>query len=222
MGVNGEEDMKREKWLLALGLAVAVDLGPSTLHAASIIDEWASVQVPPAPALKPVTVDAKTTALLIFDLVKPFCNPERYTRCPSMLPAVNKLATEARAKGVMVIYTSIPSVPKTAIVDELTPTANDMFMQSGTDKFLNTDLEKILKAHATWTDQGRRRRPVLMLIATSRTSCLPPHSPLLHHRHPRAFATSSTTRGVEGRSNTGNLPSQLVGIKRNFFWHVWR
>lgn len=145
MGSEWEEDMKRKKWLLAFGLAVAVNIGASTLHAASIIDEWASVQVPPAPALKPVTVDAKTTALLIFDLVKPFCNPERYTRCPSMLPAVNKLATEARAKGVMVIYTSIPSVPKTAIVDELTPTANDMFMQSGTDKFLNTDLEKILK-----------------------------------------------------------------------------
>src|SRR3974377_570328 len=118
MGGKGEEDIESETWLLALGLAVAVDLGPSTLHAASIIDEWASVQVPPAPALKPVTVDAKTTALLIFDLVKPFCNPERYTRCPSMLPAVNKLHTEARAKGVMVIYTSIHSLPTPAILDE--------------------------------------------------------------------------------------------------------
>src|SRR6516225_6017057 len=99
-GANGEEDMKRKKWLLAFGLAVAVNIGASTLHAASIIDEWASVQAPPAPALKPVTVDAKTTVLLIFDLVKPFCNPERYTRCPAMLPAVNRLPTEARAKGV--------------------------------------------------------------------------------------------------------------------------
>ena len=46
------------------------------------------------------------------------------------------------------IYTSVPPIPKTAIVDELTPTANDKFLQSWTDKFLNTDLEKILK------DQG--------------------------------------------------------------------
>jgi nicotinamidase-related amidase len=143
--------MKHEKWLLALGLAVAVDLGASPLHAASIIDEWASVQAPPAPTLKPVAVDAKTTALLIFDLVKPFCNPERYTRCPAMLPAVKKLATEARAKGVMVVFTSVPPVPKTAIVDELIPTANDTFMQSWTDKFLNTDLEKILKDHGIAT-----------------------------------------------------------------------
>ena len=38
--------MKREKWLLAFGLAVAVDLGASTLHAASIIDEGERASAP--------------------------------------------------------------------------------------------------------------------------------------------------------------------------------
>lgn len=33
--------------------------------AQTIIDEWATVKAPPAPALKPVTVDPKVTALLI-------------------------------------------------------------------------------------------------------------------------------------------------------------
>ena len=49
--------MKRGKWVLAVGLAAAVGLGASSLRAASIIDEWASVKAPPAPELKPVTVD---------------------------------------------------------------------------------------------------------------------------------------------------------------------
>ena len=139
--------------LSLLTLAACAALGALALpaHAANIVDEWASVKAPPPPELKAVTVDAKTTALLIFDIVKPFCNPQRYTRCPATLPAVKKLLTEARAKGMMVIYTSVPPVPKTAIVDELTPTANDQFLQSWTDKFLNTDLEKILKDHGIAT-----------------------------------------------------------------------
>lgn len=139
--------------LSIMTLAACAVIGALALpaQAANIVDEWASVKAEPAPTLKPVTVEPKTTALLIFDIVKPFCNPQRYTRCPAMLPAVKKLLTEARAKGMMVIYTSVPPVPKTAIVDELTPTANDQFLQSWTDKFLNTDLEKILKDHGIAT-----------------------------------------------------------------------
>ena len=128
--------MKVRAWMPVVGGTLAVILGASTLRAASVIDNWASVKAPPAPELKPVKVDAKTTALLIFDLVKPFCNPQRYTRCPGIVPAVKKLISEARANGMMVVYTSVPPVPKSDIVDELTPTANDHFVQSGTDKFL--------------------------------------------------------------------------------------
>ena len=43
-------------------------------HAANIIDEWASVKAPPAPALKPVTVDPKTTALLMLDFMNQNCD----------------------------------------------------------------------------------------------------------------------------------------------------
>jgi nicotinamidase-related amidase len=143
--------MKREKCLLAFALAVAVGLASPNVRAASIIDGWASVKTPPPPELKPVTVDAKTTALLAFDIVKPFCNAQHYAGCPAMVPTVKKLVTEARAKGVTIVYTSVPPVPKTAIVDELTPAASDPFVQSWTDKFLDTDLEKILKDHGIST-----------------------------------------------------------------------
>lgn len=38
-------------------------------HAANIVDEWANVKAPKAPELKAVTVDPKTTALLMLDFM---------------------------------------------------------------------------------------------------------------------------------------------------------
>ena len=36
-------------------------------HAETVIDEWANVKLPPAPALKPVTLAANETAVLSLD-----------------------------------------------------------------------------------------------------------------------------------------------------------
>ena len=49
--------MMRAKCALVFGLMACVGFGVSTLHAASIIDEWANVKAPPLPELKAVTVD---------------------------------------------------------------------------------------------------------------------------------------------------------------------
>ncbi len=134
----------RKAHILALGLAAAIGLGATSLHAASIIDEWASVKAPPAPPpLKSVTVDPKTTALLMLDFVEPICG--HVPRCLASVPAVKKLLDEARAHGVMVVYTSIPNVPETAVLPALAPTGKEPFVQSYIDKFLNSDLEKILE-----------------------------------------------------------------------------
>ena len=142
-GENSEENMKRDKWLLALGLAVAVGLGASKLHAASIIDEWANVKAPPAPTLKPVTVDSKTYALLVIDMVKETCNEKERPRCVDTIVPLVKLLDEARAKGVTVIY-SLGPLGKN-IVEGLAPKSGEPVVKSGADKFINTDLEKILK-----------------------------------------------------------------------------
>ena len=135
--------MRVGEWMLVGGMTLAVSLGASTLRAASIIDNWASVKAPPAPELKQVKVDPKTTALLVLDMVNQFC--PRYPHCPEMIPTVKKLLTEARAATVAVIYTSIPQFAETDVVKELAPARNDPFVQSFLNKFLNTDLEKILK-----------------------------------------------------------------------------
>jgi nicotinamidase-related amidase len=136
--------MKRDKWFLAFGLAAVIGLGASNLHAASIIEEWASVKAPPTPPpLKEVTVDPKTTALLMLDFVAPICG--HTPRCVATLPAVKKLLEGARRSGTMVVYTSIPKVPVTEVVADVAANGNESFVQSFIDKFLNSDLEKILK-----------------------------------------------------------------------------
>ena len=53
--------MNRYLTAAAAVLAAALAL---PANATNIVDEWASVKAPAAPTLKPVTVDAKTTALL--------------------------------------------------------------------------------------------------------------------------------------------------------------
>ena len=87
--------MKVGPWMLVVGVTLAVSLGASTLRAASVIDNWASVKAPPAPELKLVKVDPRTTALLMLDYVKQICNAERYPHCPQRLPTVKKLLEPA-------------------------------------------------------------------------------------------------------------------------------
>ena len=52
----------------AVTIAAAIAaLGAMPASANDITTEWTSVKPPPAPELKPVTVDPQTTALLVLD-----------------------------------------------------------------------------------------------------------------------------------------------------------
>lgn len=137
--------MKVGKWILTLGVAVTIGATASNLHAANIIDEWATVKAPPPPQLKPVTVDTKTTALLMLDFVKPSCNDQRGTRCVATLPAVKKLLDEARAKGLFTVYTAYGQLTEKDIRPEVAPNGSEPFVVSFLNKYVHTDLEKILR-----------------------------------------------------------------------------
>jgi nicotinamidase-related amidase len=115
------------------------------LYAQSIVDEWNSVKVPPVPELKPVTLDPGTTALLLLDFNKQVCNAERRPRCIASIPVVAKLLKEARSKGVKVIYSLSAGASVADIAKELAPLSGEPAVTSGPDKFLGTDLDKILK-----------------------------------------------------------------------------
>jgi len=113
--------------------------------AQTVIDAWDTVKAPPAPELKPVTADPKTTALLLLDFNKQTCNAERRPRCLATIPNVKKLLAGARAKGVAVIYSLSAGAVVTDIAQELAAMPGDPVVTSGPDKFLGTDLEKLLR-----------------------------------------------------------------------------
>src|SRR6185312_15975213 len=118
--------------LLAALAAAFIYVVPAS--AQTIIDEWSSVKAPPAPELKPVTVDPKITALLVMDLVKQTCNNKARPRCIASIPKIEKLLAEARAKGVMVIYTTVPPVPIADTLPVIAPKSNEPVVTAWVDK----------------------------------------------------------------------------------------
>jgi nicotinamidase-related amidase len=140
--------------LAALSLALT---SAASAQATTIIDEWASVKAPPPPKLQSVTLDPKTTAVIVIDIIKQTCNMKTRPRCVASIPKVKKLIDEARAKGAMIVYALFPSPnpatfpdPKiTDYVPELAPKGDEPVVTAFVDKFnlrgKDTGLEKMLK-----------------------------------------------------------------------------
>jgi nicotinamidase-related amidase len=128
--------------LMHIAAALAA-LIPALTGAQTIVDEWPNVKAPPAPALKPVTVDPKTTALLMLDFVPPTCGTR--PRCMASLPAMKKLLEQARASGMPVAHSVTGTTKAEDILKDVAPQAGEPVVQASVDKFRNTELEKFLK-----------------------------------------------------------------------------
>jgi len=74
----------------------------------------------------------------------PYCGPGK-ARCGATLPTMKQLLANARANGATVIYSVAGKYEAADIAKDVAPAANDLTVKSKSDKFLNTDLEKILK-----------------------------------------------------------------------------
>jgi len=139
----------RQLLLLAALAAVLVHAAPSA--AQTIIDEWQSVKAPPAPALKAVTLDPKSTAMLVMDFVNQTCNNEKRPRCVASIPKIEKLQAAARAQGVMLISTTVPPVPIADTLPAVAPKGDEpvVVVVALVDKFMlgnkDTGLEKMLR-----------------------------------------------------------------------------
>lgn len=123
----------------------------ASARAADIIAEWPTIQMPPPPELKPVTVDPKTTALLVFDFMTANCSKDTRPRCVDVVPTLKALVAQARAAGMLIAYT-LPGGGK--IVDPaIAPHRGEVVnqKQGGPDKFLGSDLDRRLKAHGIKT-----------------------------------------------------------------------
>jgi nicotinamidase-related amidase len=129
----------------ALSILSGLLLPGTPVMAQDVIAEWNSIKTPPAPEIKDVTVDPKTTALLLLDFNKQTCNAERRPRCIASIPKMKKLLDFARSKGIFVVYSLSAGAVPGDIAADLAPIADDPNVTSGPDKFMGTDLEKILK-----------------------------------------------------------------------------
>ncbi len=130
--------------------AFAIALLGASATQANVIDDWNTIKVPAAPVLRPVNVNLSDTALLLLDFngaqdpSKGPCNTKTKPRCIASLPKVEKLLNEARKSGVPVIYSITGGATKGDIASVLAPREGDPVVQGGANKFINTDLEKIL------------------------------------------------------------------------------
>ena len=133
-----------QSFMAAAAMAFCFAIGGA--QAQTVIDEWATAKLPAAPALKPAKIVPGETALLVMDFTNQTCSQQRRPRCAVSVPKVLKLVNEARAKGVLIIYSvAVPKSVPGDIVKELTPAAGEQVLPPlGPDKFINSDLEKTL------------------------------------------------------------------------------
>ena len=140
--------LRMHRLLPIVGLATALAYA-APAPAQTIIDEWSSIKVPPAPELTPMTVDPQNTALLMLDFLHQNCAPN--LRCTASLPKAKELLAAARAKGATVIYTAYPGGGD--ILSEVARKESEPLVTAFLDKFLltnkdgshDTGLDKMLK-----------------------------------------------------------------------------
>src|SRR5262249_32176283 len=134
--------------MASIAFAAIVAAAPFfSARAGSVIDAWATTALPAPPVLKPVTIAPKATALLAMDFTVQTCTPQRRQRCADSVPGVAKLVDEARRSGVLVIYSvALPGSTPADILKELAPAPGETVLPPlGPDKFIGSDLEKMLK-----------------------------------------------------------------------------
>lgn len=124
------------------------------------------VEVPEYKVLAEISVPARGAALLVADMIFDFVKPEGklfVPEAPKTLGPIRRLVNKARAAGVPVIFIqdwhrpddpefaiwgphSIQDTPGTAVVPELDPRPEDLYVRKRTyDAFHGTDLEILLR-----------------------------------------------------------------------------
>lgn len=192
--------------LLLPALAVVVALAaflasasPVRAFQGSIIEDWDKVKAPPAPEVKPVTVDPRTTALLILDIEKRTTNMERRPRAVASVPVIRTLLEAARAKGLPVAYSTTSNSSPGDILPEVAPRPAEPVVKSSVDKFFKTDLEAILR------EKGVQR---VILVGTAAEGAV------------LNTAVAAAIRGMEVIVPVDGLSSSELYAEQYVCWHL--
>jgi nicotinamidase-related amidase len=195
--------MKQTEWTKWCAAGVLAALSGWVIQAAqadTVIDEWATVKTPPPPELKSVSIDPASTALIVMDISTQSCTAEKRPRCVATVPKVQKLISEARAKGVFVLYTLAGTSKRTDLIKEIAPLeAEQSLSGAGPDKFVGIDLDAILKGKNIKT---------LITVGTAAEGAV------LHTAAGAAFRGYDVVVPVDGMSSTNLYAEQYTA------WHL--
>jgi nicotinamidase-related amidase len=167
-----------------------------------IISEWAGVKLPPVPELKPVTVDPRTTALLVLDMMKGNCGAR--PRCLPTVATVRKLLDAARGHGMMVVFNLTGGGKVEDMVDpSLAPRPGEFMVKGsgGADKFVNSNL-----------DAGLKEKGIKTVIVTGTSA---------------QGAVAGTTNGAAQRGYKAVVPVDGLSAEDAFnelyaVWHIYK
>ncbi len=136
--------------VLITGSLALASVGAIAQQAPAANKQMQTVQMPATPNPARVTLDPKTTALIVLDFVEDICNPQ--PSCTGkMLPAMTPFLAQARKAGLPVIY-GTRERNMTKWLKEVAPTVSDIrIMSMAQDRFFRTDLDKELKARGVKT-----------------------------------------------------------------------
>ena len=190
--------------LLTSGLALALFCGAAQTQPIAQGDKpMMTLQMPATPDPARVTLDPKTTALIVLDFVEDICN--RQPSCKGqMLPAMTPFMERVRKAGLVVAY-GTREQNMTKWLKEVAPAPGDIrIVNTAQDRFYNTDLDKALKAKGiktlimvgwkvsgsvTYTSVGAMARDYTVVIPVDTTS---------------AGSSYETTIGFYNVLNSGN------------------
>jgi nicotinamidase-related amidase len=133
----------------------ATFIAPPTTTSAPTVAPSPTPSPTPAPNVAPalpapvaVTLDAKTTALVILDVINPTCSTR--PACNDSIPALQALIKKAKDASVPVVYTNTAAT--NAIVAQIAPAAGDVtVVPTNADKFNNPDFDATFKAKKVTT-----------------------------------------------------------------------
>jgi nicotinamidase-related amidase len=128
------------------GLAVALSCGAAEAQPANgAAPQMVTLQMPATPDPARVTLDPKTTALIVLDYVEGICN--RQSNCKTkMLPAMTPFMERVRKAGLTVAF-GTRAQTQNEWLKEVAPAPGDIrITNTAQDRFYNTDLDKELKA----------------------------------------------------------------------------
>jgi nicotinamidase-related amidase len=131
---------------LASGLALALSCGAAQAQpVAQGSKPMMTLQMPATPDPARVTLDPKTTALMVLDFVEDICNAQPSCK-GQMLPAMIPFLERVRKAGLVVAY-GTREQNMTKWLKEVAPAPGDIkVINTAQDRFYNTDLDKALKA----------------------------------------------------------------------------